>query len=77
MQHLKDNLSQNGFSLGQVNVDVGGNTFANSGNDPQGHQLTPFGDPSMWLGDDYQEGMDTPATQSTTVPSSDGVHVII
>ncbi len=77
IQHLKDSLAQNGFSLGQVNVDVGGNAFANSGNNHHDNQLTPFGDPRMWLGDDFQDNIETDGVQRGTITNSDGMHVII
>jgi len=77
MQHLKDNLAQNGFSLGQVNVDIGGNAFASSGGDPQGHHLTPFGDPDMWLNSDSRDATPASSTQSAQGVGTDGVHVII
>ena len=77
MQHLRDNLAQNGFSLGQANVDVGGNALANSGGDPQDHYLTPFGDPAMWSADNSQENTGTVAASSAPGTGPDGVHVII
>ena len=76
LQHLKDNLSQNGFSLTNVNVDLGGSAFADSGADPQGHHLTPFGDPAMWIENGNGERDDSPVSSYQGV-SSDGVHVVI
>ncbi len=77
LQHLRDNLAQNGFSLGQVNVDIGGNNFAGFGQDPQGHHLTPFGDPAMWLNNNAENSADTAASASGHVIDQNGVHVVI
>ncbi len=74
LQNLRDNLAQSGFSLGQVNVDLGGNAYANSGGDPQGHHLTPFGDPEMWLNNNNENVAPESLGQGI---SQDGVHVII
>ncbi len=77
LQHLRDNLTQNGFSLGQVNVDIGGNNFAGFNQDPQGHHLTPFGDPAMWLNNNAENSADTAASATGNVIDQNGVHVVI
>ncbi len=73
MQNLKDSLAQNGFSMSQVNVDVGGGFAQWSGS--QQEQLTPFGMPSMWLGSRNQSTEEAVASKPSRVNET-GVHVI-
>ncbi len=73
MQQLRDSLSQNGFSMSQVNVDVSGGFSQWTG--AQQEKLTPFGYPTSLL-TDRNDGVEEVTTSRTTGIRPDGVHII-
>ncbi len=74
MQQLKDSLTQNGFSMAQVNVDVSGGFSQWDGT--QQDKLTPFGYPTAVLNSNIDDSTEEITTSRSVGIRPDGVHVI-